>query len=460
MATAVLMAGGVGGVTSDDVTASKNQILRGAKTVTIESNDEIMEGTIPVQGYHGPNATECWYYPDQGGYVVRIEEGYYHREFGLTNFKPYVILPTNSAKVAAGFDAWKVLEDAVIFGERGKIKMINTQDDDYNKNKSWVFGLDGRGRFTIDFPHGNAYYHRPDGRPHVCIEAHLLGGARDSDLLEGATASSDKWIKFTGTIKHWICSTGDVISAHNGSGFVWDDTYGGRGRGIVVGIPEKHYIENAKWVFLPSPNIYPWNVRDGVNINGVVGTLKDFSTGREVFNGATFDGILVSGVANRGFYYNRDFYAYRYADDYSYSGIWGGGMNFNLTTGLNAIRGKWLGCVFSESINMTPFNSVVIDYQFVGHTSNRPIFDFRVYLGKAADIQRDSAIDDDGTRLNIFQTILGYGPSNGMLNGQITINTRTINEHVYVAFGAMCDVTNNNDQLWGQLRITKVTFNN
>ena len=50
MADAILMAGGTGGVSSDDVTASKAQVLKGYKTVTRDSDDEVVEGTIPNRG--------------------------------------------------------------------------------------------------------------------------------------------------------------------------------------------------------------------------------------------------------------------------------------------------------------------------------------------------------------------------------------------------------------------------
>ena len=46
MAQAILLRGGVGGVSSDDVTAGKAQVLKGYKTVTTDSDDEIAEGTI------------------------------------------------------------------------------------------------------------------------------------------------------------------------------------------------------------------------------------------------------------------------------------------------------------------------------------------------------------------------------------------------------------------------------
>ena len=46
MAKAILMKGGSGGVTSSDVTASKAQVLQGYRTITSDSDDEVVEGTI------------------------------------------------------------------------------------------------------------------------------------------------------------------------------------------------------------------------------------------------------------------------------------------------------------------------------------------------------------------------------------------------------------------------------
>ena len=50
MAQAILLRGGAGGVTSDDVTAGKAQVLKGYKTVTRDSDDEVIEGEIISRG--------------------------------------------------------------------------------------------------------------------------------------------------------------------------------------------------------------------------------------------------------------------------------------------------------------------------------------------------------------------------------------------------------------------------
>ena len=381
MADAILMAGGTGGVTSDDVTASKAHVLKGYKTVTTESNDEIVEGemvnrgngmdtvefvdaywdskylarmeqgyyaqngqwkpyvgipyavlangihldankmldtltaagvrgTIPIRGYKGEDCNEMWYYSVEGGYVVRLEEGYYHKD-PSGQWKPYVIAPTALVKGAVNYRPEKTLSDTVTCNERGQIKMVDTKANNYTANQAKLFGMDpGRGKLVMQLGHGNAYYHRDDGNPHVEVDAAVLGTAGADSVLQWQTATSQHGVKFEGAIPRWICNTGDVISAVNNSGFAWDDATGAnRGRGIVSKIPNGHYIQGAQYVFLPSPNLYPWNIKEGVNIHGIVGTMKDSNVGRVAFRNATFDGTLVSGVANIGLGNNPNVYS-------------------------------------------------------------------------------------------------------------------------------------------------------
>lgn len=448
MADAILMAGGTGGVTSDDVTAGKAHVLKGYKTVTTESNDEIVEGemvnrgnivdtvgfenahwdskflarmeqgfyaqneqrkpcvaipyavlangigvdankmldsltlagvrgTIPIRGYHGPDSGEMWLYPQEGGYVVRIEEGYYHMG-GNRQWKPYVIVPTALAKSAVNYHPEATLNNTTTCGEQGQIKMINTQDNGYTVNQAKFFALDPpREKLVMGLGHGNAYYHRNDNNPHVEVDASVLGTAGADSVLQWQTASSQSGIKFEGSIPRWVCNTGDVISAVNNSGFAWDDATGAnRGRGVVSKIPNGHYIQGANYVFLPSPNLYPWNIREGVNIHGIVGTMKDSNAGRVAFRNATFDGVLISGVANKGFILRSipRFLNFKNTGN-GYLGIQDGGMKL-----LNFYRGNTrhvsapdVGCVFAHSINLSPFRYIKVGYKvfrFIGDGTN------------------------------------------------------------------------------------------
>ena len=372
MADAILMAGGTGGVTSDDVTAGKAQVLQGYKTVTTDSNDEVVEGTIPkrgtwstasevvnasgestvhvrfeegyynkdgqykptakipyavlsnvlgidankmldsltvagvrgtipIRGYRGPNCEHMFMYQPDGGYVVRIEPGYYHKdESGQWN--PYVVVSPSLAKRATNYHPEKTLSDTRTCEEQGQIKMVDTKLNNYTNNQAKLFGMDpGRGKLVMQLGHGNAYYFRDDNNPHVEVDASVLGTAGADSVLQWQTASSQHGIKFEGTIPRWIATHGDVILAnpsHSGQGFAYD--LPGVGRGIAIGIKNGSFVQGANYAFLPSPNFQPWNVRKNVNINGMIGTMEDYGTGRVAFRNATFDNVLVSGVANIG----------------------------------------------------------------------------------------------------------------------------------------------------------------
>nr|DAI16852.1 MAG TPA: hypothetical protein [Caudoviricetes sp.] len=367
MAEAILLRGG-GGVTSDDVTATKKQVLKGYTALTADGDDEPIEGTMENRGYHGPDSTECWLYPAEGGYVVRLEEGFYHKD--ESGYKPYVITPTALVKNAVGYKPEKTLSDTTTCGEQGQVKMIDTGADNYSANKqSTAYGIDyGRGTFYIDLPHGDAYYHRGDGHPHTCIDADKLGDAGADSVLQGQTATSRHGVKLEGTIPRWICTTGDVINANNGAGWVWDDVYAGRGRGIVVGIPNGAFIQGANFVFLPSPNLRSPNIRAGVDINGEIGTMIDYGAGRRGFDGATFDGVLISGVANKGFVLR---HIARFLNlknsSIGFVGIQDGGLKMrNFYSGRTNFQSATdVGFVLAHSINLEPFRQIKIGFRFL-----------------------------------------------------------------------------------------------
>ena len=440
MADAILMAGGTGGVSSDDVTASKAQVLQGYKTVTTDSEDEAVQGTmvnrgngmdtvefldaywdskyiarmeqgfyaqvdqwkpyvaipyavlasgihldankmldtLQVAGIRGNihtygawnNASEVINATWENKVHVRFEEGYYPKD---GNYKPAAIVPYDVLANAIGIDASKMLSALNVLGKQGQIKSINTQDNNYRVNKSTAFGIDNLTDpnnvvFYVDFPHGNGYYNRSDGHPHVCIDAVNLGTAGADSVLSGQTATSVQGVKFAGAIQRWICTTGDVITALGGEGFVWDDTHASRGRGIVTKIPNNGFIQGANWVFLPSPNLQPWNIRQNVNVNGVVGTMVDYGAGGVPFNGATFDGRLASGVANKGFIL-RDIERYLNLknNSYGYKGIVDGGLKLTNGYGYNTSfkSAPYVGFVLSKSINLTPFRQLKVGFRFL-----------------------------------------------------------------------------------------------
>ena len=554
MADAILMAGGTGGVSSDDVTASKAQVLQGYKTVTTDSDDEIAEGTIPNRG----NVVDTVSFENahwESKFVARMEEGYYSQagqwkpcvaipyavmasvagvdankmldsltiagvrgtvhtygawnaasevvnatwenkvhvrfEEGFYpkdgNYKPAAIVPYDVLANAIGIDASKMLSALNVLGKQGQIKSINTQDNNYRVNKSNAFGIDNwtdrnNPVFYVDFPHGNGYYNRPDGHPHVCIDANNLGTAQADSVLEWQTATSQYGVKFAGTIPRWIASHGDVIianSSHSGQGFAYD--LPNVGRCIVVGIKNGAFIQGANYVALPSPNLQPWNVRQNVNVNGVVGTMVDYGAGGSVFNGATFDGRLASGVANKGFIL-RGIGRYLNLKNSSngYKGIVDGGLKLTNGYGYSTSfkSAPDVGFVLSRSINLTPFRQLKVGFKFLifrgDGTSSQPA---RVALevgvtpisqagGESYSNESDTILKDMGQRSNeilywMTSTRVGAGNQSDQAQQYLTLDVSASQGHhfVYIMLGDIIHEYSNGS-VYAEVIINHIEFIN
>ena len=131
MADAILMAGGTGGVTSDDVTASKAQVLKGYKTVTRDSDDEVIEGEIISRGTWVA-ASEVINASWESNIHTRFEEGYYQND---GQYKPTAKIPYAVLSNVIGVDPTKMLQSLTLAGKQGQIKSIDTGANNYRFNK-------------------------------------------------------------------------------------------------------------------------------------------------------------------------------------------------------------------------------------------------------------------------------------------------------------------------------------
>lgn len=293
-------------------------------------------------------------------------------------------------------------------------------------------------------------------KPAVAIPYAVLAqsiGINASKMLDDYTVAGMR-----GAIPKWIATHGDVIIAnqsHSGQGFAYD--LPGVGRCIVTGVKNGSYIQGANYVALPSPNFFPHNIRKGVNINGIVGTMPDYSTGRVVFNEATFDNELVSGVASKSFYFNRELYSYQIASGYGYSGIYGGGMNLSLRTASPELRGRKIGCILSQSNNLTPFRRIVVDYRTTGSISGNPIINFYAFVAPTRALVR-SGFEFNGARVDGFSQISTQATASAR-QGQLVIDTSNINEQAFLGFYASANASGS-ENFNGAVQITKIEFIN
>lgn len=187
------------------------------------------------------------------------------------------------------------------------------------------------------------------------------------------------------------------------------------------------------------------------------GTMPDLQSGRTVFNGATFDNELVSGVAPKSFYFNRELYSYQIASGYGYSGIYGGGMNLALRTSSPELRGRKIGCILSQSNNLTPFRRIVVDYRTTGSISGNPAINFYAFIAPTRALVR-SGFEFNGARVDGFSQISTQATASAR-QGQLVIDTSNINEQAFLGFYASANASGA-ENFNGAVQITKIEFFN
>ena len=233
MAQAILLRGGAGGVTSDDVTAGKAQVLQGYKTVTTDSNDEVVEGAIISRG--------TWVIASEvinASWESRFEEGYYQND---GQYKPTAKIPYAVLANVIGVDSTKMLQSLTLVGRQGQIKVVDTGANNNRINKSTSYGIDNwtdtnNPIFYIDLAHGNAYYTRHDGRPHVCIDADKLGNTAADKVLAGSTFTSKNGLAVQGTMPN----RGNGMKAVDFYNAHWESNF-------VARMEQGYYSQNGQW---------------------------------------------------------------------------------------------------------------------------------------------------------------------------------------------------------------------
>lgn len=237
MAQAILLRGGAGGVTSDDVTAGKAQVLKGYKTVTNDSDDEVVEGAIISRGTW-VIASEVINASWESNIHTRFEEGYYQND---GQYKPIAKIPYAVLSNVIGVDPTKMLQSLTLVGKQGQIKVVDTGANNNRINKSTSYGIDNwtdtnNPIFYIDFAYGNAYYTRHDGRPHVCIDADKLGNATADKVLAGSTFTSKNGLAVQGTMPN----RGNGMKAVDFYNAHWESNF-------VARMEQGYYSQNGQW---------------------------------------------------------------------------------------------------------------------------------------------------------------------------------------------------------------------
>lgn len=441
-----------GGVSSDDVTASKAQVLQGYKTVTTDSDDEVVEGTIPNRGHRGANTDNFSEVNSFGGYVVGFAEGYYKNEDGR---QPYVVVPTSTVKQAVNYHPEKTLSDTITCGEKGQIEIFGAWNAATAVvNATW----ENPKKLYFRFKKG---YYLDDGQYPPSVSATYKDIASAVGIRANKILDDENILGTQGTISRWVCNTGDVITALGGEGFAWDDSYAGRGRGIVTKIPNGQLIQGANYVFLPAPYVISENIREGVNMFGVPGGLPDYRIGRPVFENATFNMLYVGGVANKDFP-EAGIYRDRTSSASNYS-RYAGGTTINVSAGSNFhlwSSGQYVGFVLDRAILFTFFRQLKITYKLdvrmnTGSYNRRAGVDVYVHLYDAAN--RSSLI---GGMHKIHSSSENAGSTYNGDTYEMIIDTSSINKDAFVALCASAYSDYNMSSAIGSVTFTKIELIN
>ena len=470
MADTILMSGGVGGVTSDDVTARREHVLQGYTALTADSDDEPAEGGIQIvdtsqNNYTKTRTTEYGLDKSRSAFYMHLPQksGYYTR----SDNKPHVEIDSSLLGDALSSDVvdTKTATSKNGVAMRGTLQYKGNGGAPNGVICPEMFYYTSENAYVARFDAG-AYYNtgeRGQWKPYVSVPIWMAKQATnyhpEKTLSDTVTCQERGTVKMIDTkLNNYTNNQARNMGIDYGRGKLW----------MELGHGNAYYYrdDNVPHVETDSANLgdvtadkvmrgFTATSKHGVKF---AGTMPDLQSGRTVFNGATFDNVLVSGVAAKGFYANGTYYAYNIQSGYAYGGIYGGGMNLQLNTTYTALRSRRIGCVLSQSINVTPFRQIVIYYRSVANIQGNP------YVSLEAHVSRASVRGQVNVSGAIVDTIdvVRQGTASPVINreGQIVLDVSNINEHIFLSFGAFCNQDRASDIFAGAVQITRIDFLN
>ena len=206
MADCILVGGGGGGTLSEDVTASKADVLAGKRTVTTDSGDEVVEGTMPNRGAISHSLAL------NGTYTVPAG---YHNGSGKVTQALTVITPTTTNLALNGTytipQGWhngqgKVTQNLTVIAAANHTLAINGT---YTIPQGWH---NGQGKVVQNVTtQGATNYYATTSAQTISSGRYLTGNLTIGKLTNSNLSA--------GNIKKGV-----TINIHNGSTNVWSVT--------------------------------------------------------------------------------------------------------------------------------------------------------------------------------------------------------------------------------------------
>lgn len=399
-----------GGINPNEISARANDVLEG-KT-TIDDNGNIVSGKIPFRdhGLTDSKSSSGDFAIENNRYlhVRNIPEGYYKKTNNYS-WSPAVRVPLQNLLDYLKIDKSKLLETTTIAGIRGTIKVSKSNKNHVTTSSEGFCWGDDRGLMYVCRLQYDGQYIPP-----VSQGGYLYVGYPEPDLKSENIIAGKTIGRVHGNIKVMGGTSFNVNGIRGGydppsQRFYCDIERGAYINNCWSGYPE---IGIHRDVFIQNLGIRPELLRKGYSLFGVEGTMPDYSTGRVVFNGATFDGVLCSGVATGVDKIMAIAQEIRYSgqwdylqltnfyDNYNtieYLGVNEGGLRFhvNNSNGYRSLANCYVGIAFSNSINLTPFRKMKVVARKWGWIKGTPngvsSFNIDIFFGKLGAITKQNA---------------------------------------------------------------------
>lgn len=140
---------------------------------------------------------------------------------------------------------------------------------------------------------------------------------------------------------------------------------------ICLGVRNGHYLNGVNWIQADIAGLQAANIREGVNIGGLIGSMKDYSylaQGQTSFNGASFSGIMEEGAE----ICYMDAYNNFHRDTPE---ITGNGLRMYTSTATNV----YPRFCPKKSINVTPFKRIKVTGMYTGNSNGKGSFKVEVW---------------------------------------------------------------------------------
>lgn len=408
MADCIVMKGGSGGVDCDNSTATASDI-RAGKTAGIAGNDEIITGTLK----------------DNGAVIKEIAAGESYSGDGI--YSSISITARDLASQTAG---------------------TATAADILNGKTSTVGGtlitgsMPNRGAVSQALNAGSSYnipagYHNGSGKVSAnSLASQTSATASAGHILSGKTAWANG-SKLTGSMANVGATDQRKSIAVNGSNLYVRMTNGAHVTNASSGYPEVS-VPMSDFGAATAAQVLIGKTFTSSSGLKIIGTMPDYSSGRTSFNGATFDGTLLTGVASGQISIN-----YNYITDLKAS------ISFQMYSSKAYIA-------FNPSVNLTPFSSISVTVTMDGVVYEKDSCNVKPFV-----LDANGEKDRNGNRvLSNSRTILasGYVSGSGSLGTRtITIDTSKINTDCFLMIEVNASVGVGD---YYNFKLNSIVFNN